>query len=60
MRVLNCNHIKDTSYLSELLRMSDLEVFNVKYLDISILFSQQKFLAHFHCIPYLASSFNLC
>ena len=35
-RVLNCDNIKDVTYLFELLGMSDLEVFNVKYLEICI------------------------
>ena len=40
-RVVNCNHIIDVTYLSKLLGVGDLELCNVKYLEISILFSQE-------------------
>ena len=59
MSVINCNNIIDVTYLFKLLGMSDLEVFNVKYLEISILLSQQQFMTHSQYFEYIMLSGNL-
>ena len=41
VRVLNRNNMTDFVYLFKLLGMSDLEVFSVKYLEISIVLSHE-------------------
>ena len=58
MSVINCYYIFDATSLCELVSVSDTGGLNVKYLQISIILPQYKFIGHSQYFEYQVLSIN--